>query len=127
MKPSKPQSRTQPGVGDLQMKRCSTCRQFFPVIMFGPDKRKRDGLQPQCRTCRRLSVLKYNKSEKGKSTRQIAKKRYRQTAKGQQKERQYKQTEKYKETARLYARKYREREDKQDILRRWEQSPKRKA
>jgi 5-methylcytosine-specific restriction endonuclease McrA len=95
--------------------------------MFGPDKRKRDGLQSQCRTCRRLSALKYTKTEKGKATVERAKKQYRQTDKGRETEKQYKSTERYKATARAYTRSYRQREDKQDILRRWEQSPKRKA
>jgi len=95
--------------------------------MFGPDKRKRDGLQPQCRTCRRRSSLKYTKTEKGKATGQRAKKQYRQTDKGRETEKQYKSTERYKTAARAYSKSYRQREDKQDILRRWLQSPKRKA
>src|SRR5687767_698247 len=109
------------------MKRCSTCRQFFSVSLFGPDKRKRDGLQPQCRTCRRNTALKYTKTDKGRATNLRAKKRYRQTAKAQETARQYKQTEKYKEYSRRYTANYRLREDKQDILRRLQQSPKRKA
>jgi hypothetical protein len=95
--------------------------------MFGPDKRKRDGLQPQCRPCRRVTALKYTKTEKGKATCRKAKKRYIQTTKGQEKIRQYKQTEKYKAAARLYSANYRLREDKQDIVRRWQDNPKRKA
>lgn len=106
------------------MKRCSTCQQFFPVTMFGPDKRKRDGLQPQCRICRRRSALKSTKTGKGKETVRRAKKRYRQTAKGQEKERQYKQTEKYKEAARLYARNYRQRDGFKDKLRKYQQATK---
>src|SRR5215831_2694978 len=109
------------------MKRCSTCKDFFPLTMFGPDKRKRDGLQPQCRTCRRRSALKYTKTEKGKATVRKAKKRYRQTPKGKETERAYKQTEGYKEYARGYSRKYYRREDKQDIVRAWGKSPKKKA
>ena len=109
------------------MKRCSTCRQSFPVTMFGPDKRKRDGLQPQCRTCRRISALKYTKTAKGKEAGRKAKIRYSQTAKGKETARQYKQTEKCKEAARIYTRNYRQREDKQDILLRYSKSPKRKA
>jgi 5-methylcytosine-specific restriction endonuclease McrA len=109
------------------MKRCSTCKHFFPPTMFGPDKRKRDGLQPQCRTCRRITALKYTKTDKGRKTNLRAKKRYRQSTKGLETERRYKQTEKYKAYARRYTANYRLREDKQDILRRLQQSPKRKT
>ena len=77
---------------ERSLKRCSTCREFFALSRFGPDKRKRDGLQPQCRTCRRLSALKYTKTEKGKATVERAKKRYRQTDKGRETEKQYKST-----------------------------------
>ena len=94
------------------LKRCSMCKQSFPLTMFGPDKRKPDGLQYQCRACRRISALKYTKTAKGKETYRKAKQRYRQTAKGQEKERQYKQTEKYKKYSRAYTKAYNQREDK---------------
>lgn len=108
------------------MKRCSTCRQLFPHSLFGPDKRKRDGLQPQCRTCRRISALKYTKTAKGRATVRKAKKRYHQTVKGQETVKRYKSTERYREAARVYAKGYRQRPDyKEKQL--WLKSPKRKA
>jgi len=61
-------------------KRCCTCKHFKSPSEFHKSHRKRDkdGLQPQCKTCKKQYQQQYRKTEKGKN----AQKRYKQSPKG---------------------------------------------
>ena len=43
---------------------CAGCKQTLPVIMFGKDKSRKDGLAARCKTCNRAHIKTFAKYEK---------------------------------------------------------------
>ena len=89
------------------MKACSKCGKIKSAEGFFRNRRKRDGLQSQCKICQR----KYQQSEKYKQSKQQyqqsekfkqSKRKYRQSEKYKQSKRQYEQSEKYKQSRQQY-------------------------
>jgi hypothetical protein len=60
------------------MKKCCTCKKYLDFFLFGKNSSKKDGFQDQCKICRKISLSKYEKSSKGKAT----KNRYKISEKG---------------------------------------------
>lgn len=55
----------QPGEGSfLILKRCSKCGKSKPHLNFSPDARSRDGLQSQCKDCKRATISIWRNSNK---------------------------------------------------------------
>lgn len=49
---------------------CIACKKTLPVVMFGKDKSRKDGLTPRCKPCHRLHVKgfdQYTKQERDPS------------------------------------------------------------
>lgn len=49
-----------------QLKTCSKCKQELPIIKFGNDKNRRDGLNPWCKSCNNKHAKEYAKSNPDK-------------------------------------------------------------
>ena len=41
------------------IKRCSRCKQELPIVCFGKNAAKKDNLQTQCKTCKKLSIREW--------------------------------------------------------------------
>jgi len=78
------------------MKLCCCCKTNKSFEDFGKNKSTKDGYQKQCKSCRRLTQIKYRTKSTGKKI----SKRYRQSVKGQiiskKAQDKYRQTDKYK-------------------------------
>lgn len=74
------------------VKTCGKCNETKPAGEFYRDKSTKDGLQSQCKMCKR----EYEQSEKGK----MCKREYRQSEKYKQSQRQYRQSEQGKQVRR---------------------------
>ena len=104
------------------MKRCSTCKELFPLTQFGPDKRTPDGLQYQCLACRRFSARKYSKTEKFR----VQQRRYRQSEKGKHTARLQTQRRRQTEAGKRYEQLYRRSERRKIAQQRYGKSEKAK-
>ncbi len=47
-------------------KRCCHCKKLIPLRDFGKNRSRKDGLQDNCKPCRRIFDVAYQKSDKGK-------------------------------------------------------------
>ena len=56
-----------------QLKRCTCCKQEKPLTAFAKSRQKKDGLQPFCKECSSAYVGEWQRTEKGKLSRQQAK------------------------------------------------------
>ena len=52
------------------MKKCSSCHQIKPIIHFHKDNRQKDGLQPGCKECRKITSSNYYLKNKQKAINQ---------------------------------------------------------
>lgn len=95
------------------MKQCSKCKEWKDFSEFYKASSKKSGYQSQCKKCRSehaktydrtKSLIKYNSSEKGKTTRQ----RYQSSQKGITATNHYRRSNKYRSINRQYRVKYRE-------------------
>lgn len=46
-----------------ETKRCSSCKQTFPLSSFTKDKTRKDGLSCRCKSCKKESTRKYQTPE----------------------------------------------------------------
>ena len=63
-------------------KRCSKCKDDFPLSNFYKNKNTKDGLSSQCKTCMSIVKKAYQKTDKGKAVFAKASKKYRSTERG---------------------------------------------
>lgn len=70
-------------------KRCSKCKQGKPISEFHKNRTTKDGLQAYCKSCQISDVNKYQKTEKGKTTRKL----YSQSKEGKARYKRYRQSE----------------------------------
>jgi len=73
----------------IETKECSKCGEIKTIEQFSKNRSKKDGLQIECKTCRRKYMRKYNKTESA-----------------QQSKERYANTPKYRETRRKVASEY---------------------
>ena len=48
----------------MQTKLCPACGVIHPINLFGKDKRRKDGVYPRCKPCRRESDKRYREANK---------------------------------------------------------------
>lgn len=101
------------------MKRCSGCKQWKERTEFHKNKTRADGLQHECKECKRIrqcnhdrtDILKrYSSSIKGRATRR----RYELTTKGKKATKKYRTSKKGRENARQYVAEYRKKYPKRE-------------
>jgi len=81
----------------IQTKRCLHCKQIKPISEFHKHRRKSDGLQIYCKSCKKIlskkyrnsdkgkaTITKYQQTDRGKATHNKAVKKYQKTAKGKE-------------------------------------------
>ena len=65
------------------LKKCSCCEQYKPASNFSKNRSTKDGLQTQCKECKKIADTEYEKSDKGKQTLAKAATKYYKSEKGQ--------------------------------------------
>lgn len=80
------------------MKKCCTCKESKELTEFYKNKSKKDGLAAQCKSCKKLSQKRYEKTEKG----QKVKKKHSQSEKGKLSQKKYRVSDAGKATKRRY-------------------------
>lgn len=65
----------------VENKICGHCQQSKPVFEFGKNKSTKDGRSSYCKSCKASSDKSYQKTEKGKATKDAAHRRHRASGK----------------------------------------------
>ena len=84
------------------IKRCSYCKQIKAVSDFYKNRKNKDGFENSCKICRKISIRKYQKTEKGRLTNRKSVKKYRKTKKGKAYRKRHQQSKKGKDTQKRY-------------------------
>lgn len=91
---------------NLLVKTCSKCKQQKPLIEFGKDKQKRDGLTSRCKECTRPSCREYGRQHKERRKRYFKAYKLRNAEKMKEYHRKY--TIEHKEHILAYGKEWRE-------------------
>jgi len=85
----------------IKTKRCPKCKQFKPLSEFYKNRNEYDGLDGYCKSCKKILVANYQKTERGKFINRKAGKKWRQSEKGKMiyktYQKRYRQSEKGKD------------------------------
>lgn len=65
----------------MAFKKCSSCDSVLSVSKFGPNRSRKDNLQPYCRSCMKSARKKSAKTEKSKESARARQKKYRERLK----------------------------------------------
>lgn len=98
-------------------KRCSICKNTKNVNEFNRDKSRADGFNHRCKPCFYKTQIVYKQTPSGKKVHSRAKKKYRDSVHGKEKEREYKNTAHYKTMSRSYSKKWQKSEKGRESIR----------